>query len=155
MMLEFFIFIFLQGEMVEVMGLRIFGLPDTLPVPGSNHLAFVAETEEEMKRRAGTIPSPGVHVLVSHSPPWGIGDTSRSGKHCGSKGLRDVVLGADHPPYLWAFGHVHESGGGVFRAEGADTLMVNAASFLRSSEALRPAIVVDICKETKAPRVLI
>ena len=59
---------FLQGEMVEVMGLRIFGLPDTLPVPGSNHLAFVVDTEEEMKRRAGAIPSSGVHILVSLCP---------------------------------------------------------------------------------------
>ena len=68
MMLEFFIFIFLQGEMVEVMGLRIFGLPDTLPVPGSNHLAFVADKEEVMKRRAGAVPSSGVHILVSLCP---------------------------------------------------------------------------------------
>ena len=54
------------------------------------------------------------------------------------------------PPKLWAFGHVHECGGRAYRAEGAETLMVNAASFLRSAEGLRPAMVVDICKETKA-----
>ena len=67
-MVEFLPLFFLQGEMVEVMGLRIFGLPDTLPVPGSNHLAFVANTEEEMERRAGIIPSSGVHILVSLCP---------------------------------------------------------------------------------------
>ena len=50
------------------MGLRIFGLPDTLPVPGSNHLAFVADTEEEMKRRDEAIPTSGVHILVSLCP---------------------------------------------------------------------------------------
>ena len=141
--------IVLRGEMGEVMGLRVFGFPDTIDL-GCAWWAYGANSEEELKERAaGGIPSSGVDILVSHSPPWMIGDVSRSGKHCGSPGLREVVLN-QLPPKLWAFGHVHECGGRAYRAEGAETLMVNAASFLRSAEGLRPAMVVDICKETKA-----
>ena len=139
----------LRGEMVEVMGLRVFGLPDTLDL-GCDWWAFGAATDEELRERAGEIPSAGVDVLVSHSPPWGIGDTSRTGKHCGSRGLREVVLGATQPPKLWAFGHVHYCGGCAYMAKGTETLMVNVASLLRSVEGLRPPVVVDICKATKA-----
>ena len=142
----------LRGEMVEVMGLRVFGLPHTLDLPlGREMSAFGCGTEEEMKERAGGIPSANVDILVSHSPPWGIGDTNRTGKHCGSQGLREVVLNADQLPKLWAFGHVHESGGNTYRAKGTKTILMNAASFLRSEEGLRPPVVIDICKETKAP----
>ena len=142
----------LRGEMVEVMGLRVFGLPHTLNLPlGREMSAFGCGTEEEMKERAGGIPSANVDILVSHSPPWGIGDTNRTGKHCGSQGLREVVFNADQLPKLWAFGHVHESGGNTYRAKGTKTILMNAASFLRSEEGLRPPVVIDICKETKAP----
>ena len=139
----------LRGEMVEVMGLRVFGMPDTLDL-GCDWWAFGAATDEELRERAGEIPSAGVDVLVSHSPPWGIGDTSRTGKHCGSRGLREVVLGAPQPPKLWAFGHVHYCGGCAYMAKGTETLMVNVASLLRSVEGLRQPVVVDICKATKA-----
>ena len=137
----------LRGEMVEVMGLRVFGLPDTLNFVGCDLWAFGAATDEELREKAGRIPSDGVDILVSHSPPLGIGDISRTGKRCGSRGLQEVVLGATHPPKLWAFGHVHECGGRAYRAKG--TVLVNAASFLRSEEGLRPPVLVDICKKTK------
>ena len=139
----------LRGEMVEVKGLRVFGLPDTLDL-GCTWWAFGAATDEELRERAGKIPSAGVDILVSHSPPWGIGDTSRTGKHCGSPGLREVVLSSSEPPKLWAFGYVHKCGGCAYRTEGSETVLVNVASFLRSVEGLRPPVVIDICRNTKS-----
>ena len=142
----------LRGEMVEVMGLRVFGLPDTLNLPlGRETSAFGADTEEEMKERARGIPSAGVDILVSHSPPWRVADISRTGKQCGSQGLREVVFNLDEPPKLWVFGHVHESGGQTYMVKGSETVMVNAASFLRTEPGLRRPVVIDICKETKTP----
>ena len=41
----------LRGEMVEVMGLKIFGLPDTLDPYNLLWWAYKADTEEEMKER--------------------------------------------------------------------------------------------------------
>ena len=63
----------LRGEMVEVMGLKIFGLPDTLDPYNLLWWAYKADTEEEMKERAAGISS-GVDLLISHSPPWGVGN---------------------------------------------------------------------------------
>ena len=52
----------LRGEMVEVMGLRVFGLPDTLDPYNLSWWAYKADTEEELKERGAGIAS-GVDVL--------------------------------------------------------------------------------------------
>jgi len=140
----------LQGRTVEVMGLKIVGLPDTLDPYNLLWWAYRADTEEEMKKRAVAGISSGVDVLISHSPPWGVGDTCHDGQKAGSRGLREAVLSADEPPKLWAFGHIHECGGRAYRAKGTETVMVNAASCPLLGKELRPPIVIDICKETKA-----
>ena len=137
----------LRGEMVEVMGLKIFGLPDTLDPYNLLWWAYRADTEEEMKERAAGISS-GVDVLISHSPPWGVADTNHTGQKCGSQGLREIVLSENDPPKLWAFGHIHECGGRAYRAKGSETVMVNAASSPLLGKGLRAPVVVDICKET-------
>ena len=138
----------LRGEMVHVIGLKVFGLPDTLDPYNLLWWAYRADTEEEMKVRAEGI-SDGVDVLISHMPPFGVGDTCHTGQRAGSRSLREVVLGAEQPPKLWAFGHIHECGGRAFRAKGIETVMVNAASCPLLGKGLRPPIVIDICKETK------
>merc|ERR1712130_1014326 len=109
----------LRGRTVEVMGLKIVGLPDTPDPYNLLWWAYRAETEEEMKKRAAAGISSGVDVLISHSPPWGVG-------------------------------HIHECGGRAYRAKGTETVMVNAASCPLLGKELRPPIVIDICKETKA-----
>ena len=139
----------LRGEMVEVMGLKIFGLPDTLDPYNLLWWAYKADTEEEMKERAGGVSSAPVDLLISHSPPWGIGDTCHNGQRAGSRGLREIVLSANQPPKLWAFGHIHECGGRAYRALGTETVMVNASSCPLLGKGLRPPMVIDICKETK------
>ena len=68
----------LRAEMVEVMGLKIFGLPHTIDAFNKVWWAYRADNEEEMKELASKIPS-GLDILVSHSPPWEVGDTSRKG----------------------------------------------------------------------------
>ena len=136
----------LRGEMVELMGMKIFGLPHTLDPYNLLWWAYKADTEEEMKERG--ICS-GVDLLISHSPPWGVGDTCHDGKRAGSRGLREVVLGANQPPKLWAFGHIHECGGRAYRVKGTETVMVNAASSPLLGKGLRPPMVIDVCKETK------
>ena len=139
----------LKGEMVEVMGLRVFGLPDTLDPYNLSWWAYKADTEEELKERAAGISS-GVDLLISHMPPYGVGDLCHDGDKAGSHALRELALSANEPPKLWVFGHIHECGGRAYRLKGSDTVMVNAASSPLLGKGLRPPIVIDICKETKA-----
>ena len=139
----------LRGEMVEVMGLRVFGLPDTLDPYNLSWWAYKADTEEELKERGAGIAS-GVDVLVSHMPPYGVGDLCYDGDRAGSHALRELALSANEPPKLWVFGHIHECGGRAYQAKGSDTVMVNAASSPLLGQKLRPPMVIDICKATKA-----
>ena len=131
------------------MGLRVFGLPDTLDPYNLSWWAYKADTEEELKERGAGIAS-GVDILVSHMPPYGVGDLCYDGDRAGSHALRELALSANEPPKLWVFGHIHECGGRAYQAKGSDTVMVNAASSPLLGQKLRPPMVIDICKATKA-----
>lgn len=48
-------------------------------------------------------------VLVSHSPPHGIADRQKDGRHAGSAALRDAI--ALHQPRITICGHVHNAWG--------------------------------------------
>lgn len=62
---------YLEGTGVEVLGIKFYGSPYTLPVAGKCDWAFQErDTDEEIGRRWEGIPS-DVHVLVTHSPPFG------------------------------------------------------------------------------------
>ena len=87
-----------------------------------------------------------VRVLISHSPPWGVGDTSHTGVRCGSMALREGVEGMARPPGLWVFGHIHECGGRTYRRGG--TVMVNASSCPLLGRGVRPPVVVDVMVDT-------
>ena len=107
------------------------------------------DTEEELKERAAGISS-GVDLLISHMPPYGVGDLCHDGDKAGSHALRELALSANEPPKLWVFGHIHECGGRAYRLKGSETVMVNAASSPLLGKGLRPPMVIHICKETKA-----
>jgi uncharacterized protein len=65
----------------------------------------------------------GYHqIIVSHSPPSGCLDQTRSGKHIGSPALRANIL--EHQPVLVLCGHVHEAAGVQNIGK---TLVVNSA----------------------------
>lgn len=48
-------------------------------------------------------------VLVSHSPPWGVADRQKDGRHDGSAALRDAVL--IRQPRIMICGHIHQGWG--------------------------------------------
>lgn len=52
---------------------------------------------------------PAQAVLVSHSPPLGIADQQKDGRHSGSAALRDAI--AQHQPRITICGHVHNGWG--------------------------------------------
>ncbi|HEX6989383.1 MAG TPA: metallophosphoesterase [Bacillota bacterium] len=65
----------------------------------------LAQLLEHARVRAGRPPD----VLVTHAPPWGVCDRSRSGRPGGSRAVRAAV--AAHRPRLVVCGHIHEAAG--------------------------------------------
>lgn len=62
-------------------------------------------------------------MLITHGPPFGIGDRTWGGSHVGCEDLLRRVRQIQ--PRLHVFGHIHE-GGGVYR--GDQTVFVNATT---------------------------
>ena len=147
----------LCNRMVEVEGLRVFGFPFTLDKWGLSWWAHGVKGEVEMEKMLGEFhdKSDGIDIdiLVTHSPPYGVGDTNSLGQPCGSQALRTVLQGKKSQlPSLWVFGHIHECGGRAYRVCGKKTVMVNAASAETDNMVLGSVhhpVVVDIDRDTK------
>ena len=99
----------------EFEGLRIWGSPWTKTFPGMNpHCkAFTCETEEELAAKWALIPD-DIDILVTHSPPQGIGDWVQieDGIQCvGSASLQKRLEDGLPNLRLHCYGHIHEGYG--------------------------------------------
>lgn len=101
----------------EVLGLRFYGIGGA----GPDRFGFPYEWDEAHERRL-RFTSPSCDVLLCHSPPHGICDTTHRGHHVGSPALRHLV---EHHRGLYVCGHIHEAVG-VERL--GECLVVNAGS---------------------------
>lgn len=109
---------YLQGDGVELDGLRFWGSPLT---PAFGGWAF-GGPEDELDREWSRIPD-DVDVLLTHGPPWGVLDhLATTGRSVGCRALARTV--ARLAPRLHVFGHIHE---GYGRVQQGRTLFVNAA----------------------------
>jgi len=116
----------LLNQRITIEGLRIWGAGWSWP-------------PEKRNREWAMIPQ-GVHVLVTHVPPYGTLDEAPVGNPCGFVDLREAVKRIR--PRLHVFGHVHLSRGMVTVG---DTLFVNAANLSPDGDMEgRPPIVVTI-----------
>ena len=97
--------------------LRIYGSPW---VPFFRNMAFNL-MPAELEIACDKIPK-NLDILITHGPPQGILDRSKSGHFLGC----DLLLKAirDKKPKVHAFGHIHDSHG---RKKVDDILFVNAA----------------------------
>lgn len=99
---------YLYHELVVVAGLRIFGSPYT---PTFGDWAFM-KSNEKLHRLWEDIPE-GLDILVTHGPPHGVLDLSKSREGiiemCGDKPLLKRVQKVK--PLYHIFGHIHNSNG--------------------------------------------
>jgi Icc-related predicted phosphoesterase len=84
-------------------------------------------SDEQLRRMWGaTLPLEGLcDLLVTHSPPYGIGDRGSAGKHKGSRALRELVM-TRVKPLFHVFGHEHADCG-IKTAAGCTTTFINAS----------------------------
>lgn len=110
---------YLEDSGTVAAGLRVWGSPWQ---PWFYDWAFNLRTEAERAEKWARMPD-GIDVLVTHSPPYGIGDLCDNGQRPGCKALLRRVL--EVKPRLHVFGHIHEDRGWWRWGE---TLFVNAAN---------------------------
>ncbi len=134
----------LQHSAEEIAGLKFFGTPyigltprrQTMTLDNPLRSEGFSRDHQRLIELYADIPS-GLDVLITHSPPLGILDSSvqyggvlrEKPIAIGSMALRDRLWGM-HPserPRLHIFGHEHDSNG-VFRDEELGILFVNAAA---------------------------
>lgn len=94
-----------SGTMVE--GLKFWGSPVQPFFDYSGTWVF-GELEPKISETWAKIPD-NTDVLVTHSPPWRILDTTTSGLSVGCKSLLTAVERIK--PMLHIFGHIHEASG--------------------------------------------
>ena len=153
---------YLFDNFIVLEGLKIYGTPWVLgeevfsseTSPAHFRWAY-SVTEEELIQKYEQIPD-DVDILVTHMPPFGIGDGRRNYDkdyfdendkqvfgydNVGSTSLRSRLQ--DAQPIIHCFGHIH-SGYGAYRAHVDGTLFINAANCDEDYVPIQPAVVVDI-----------
>lgn len=110
--------IYLQDSAVTINGTKFWGSPwQPKYFDGAFDLARGPELAAMWKK----IPK-DIDVLITHTPPFGVLDRTRRGRHIGCKDLSEAVQRI--MPKAHIFGHVHESHGLI---KINDTVFVNAA----------------------------
>jgi predicted phosphohydrolase len=123
--------VYLQDAEAVLEGVRFWGSPWQ---PEFNDWAFNLPRGAALASRWGLIPT-GVHVLVTHGPPRGVGDRCDYPVRRGCHDLREAVRRVR--PLLHIFGHIHQDGG-FWRED--DVCYANVTTW----EGLRGPTVVDL-----------
>ena len=128
---------YLQDRAAIVDGLKFWGSPWQ---PEFRSWAFNLPCGPELAEKWALIPD-DTDVLVTHGPPMGFGDRSRTE---GRSGCEDLAVAVRRvKPALHLFGHIHQDGG--FWRDG-DVCLANVTTW----ECERGATVIDIDPVSRA-----
>ena len=100
----------LHGSSAEVAGLRLFGLGYGIPpTPFGDWSCDMRESDAE----AMLARCEAADILITHSPPKGVGDVTSAGQSVGSTAIAAAI--ARIQPQLAVCGHIHDSWGATGR----------------------------------------
>jgi len=136
--------IYLEDQSTEILGINLYGSPWQ---PRFSNSAFNKDRGEELRRIWKKIPT-NTDILITHSPPLGVGDKclkhneDGSTRPVGRSGCQDLVKEVVErtQPKFHIYGHVHE-GYGV-RTNGK-TVFINAASCNKKYQPVNKPIVIN------------
>lgn len=107
--------IYLEDEMAEVQGLKIYGSPYS---PEFNNWAFMyPRCSLDAKKIWNKIPR-DLDILATHCPPYGILDRNLGDERCGCEVLLRTVM--EKKPKNHIFGHIHLFGGKSLKQAGTN-----------------------------------
>ncbi len=122
-------FIYLQDEAYTLEGIRFYGSPWT---PEFYHWAFNLPEGAPLAEKWALIPD-DTDVLITHGPPYGIGD----GTNHERTGCRELLLRVQKvAPKLHLFGHIHQDRG---RWQVGETTFINVTT----DECTQPVTVIQ------------
>ncbi|MEI6419912.1 MAG: metallophosphatase domain-containing protein [Sphingomonadales bacterium] len=131
---------FLKDETVEFRGLKIFGAPW---VPELKTHAFFQD-RSGLAAAWARVPA-DIDIMITHTPPKGILDTSSRGRSLGCPALAGELRRIS--PQVHCFGHVHAGAG---RRQIGRTLFINAASLDGSTGAMRAPVTFTLSSGDKS-----
>lgn len=97
--------IYLQDSSTSIENIKIYGSPWQ---PWFHDWAFNLKRGEALADKWALIPE-DTDILLTHGPPWGIGDMTSRGENAGCEDLLEKI-NEIHPKYH-CFGHIHEDSG--------------------------------------------
>lgn len=121
---------------INLEGVNFWGSPFT---PRFYDWAFNCDRGPDMQTHWDCIPA-DTHVLVTHGPPHGVGDTNLRGSHEGCENLRDTVARISQLR-LHVYGHIHFSYGQI--SSGAHR-SINAAVLDERYQPKNEPVVIEI-----------
>lgn len=127
-------FIYLEDQLIEIEGLKIYGSP------WSNRFFDWGFNAEEFELEEIYSKIPQCDILISHGPPFGIGDLNPNYQHCGSQALLNKI--SNIKPKLVVCGHIHYSYG-VYRTIPSLTV-VNASICTEQYKPINTPIEIEI-----------
>ena len=97
---------YLLDSSCNIYGCKFWGSPWT---PKHSNWAFMAN-DNDLVSKWELIPD-DTDILLTHGPPYNLGDRNSFGDCCGSMTLKDWRYSADSLPRMHFFGHIHECSG--------------------------------------------
>lgn len=128
--------IYLQDSIVELEGLKIWGSPWQ---PWFFDWAFNLQRGADIKAKWDLIPE-GIDVLITHGPPYGLGDKVPSGELVGCVDLLEALKRVK--PKLHVCGHIHLGHGLYKTPEGV--IVANASICDERYKGVNAPHVVDL-----------
>ena len=121
--------IYLEDSGVEIQGIKIWGSPWTSKRPKNKNNAFTL-ARTDLMRKWNLIPS-DTDLLITHCPPFGIGDINGNyfrgaSYQSGDPGLRKTVLNRLTKLKLHIFGHQH-FGRGIYKLVDRSVYFINCS----------------------------
>lgn len=129
--------IYLQDSEVIIEGIKIYGSPWQ---PWFHNWAFNLQRGKEIEEKWKLIPI-DTNILITHGPPYGVGDFVPNGENVGCRDLLDVVATKLPKLELHVFGHIHYSYGVVYKQ---NIKFVNASTCTEQYEPINKPILVEI-----------
>ena len=132
--------IYLQDEMVEIDGIKIYGSPWQ---PEFYDWAFNLPRGEKLAEKWALIPG-NTDILITHGPAFRMLDHVPSGMMVGCEDLFNRII--EVKPKIHASGHIHHARGAK---EFNDTLFINASICTERYDPTNKPFVVEFDNETK------